>query len=118
MLKTYKFWIFLFAVILAVCVGALFLFYRKSGETVLIYHKDELIYEMNLERDETKEFAFDEGVNVVEVKNHEVYVKSADCKNQICVNTKPISTVGSVIVCAPHSFTVKVSGDSAEDAYV
>lgn len=118
MLKTHKFWFFLFAAILVICVGALFLFYRKSGETVLIYHKDELVYKMNLERDETKEFSFDEGVNVVEVKNHEVYVKSADCKNQICVNSKPISAVGSVIVCAPHSLTIKVSGESEEDAYV
>lgn len=118
MLKTHKFWIFLFAVILAVCIGILFLAKRSSGETVLIYHKDELIYKMYLYKDEIKEFSFDEGVNVVEVKNKEVYVKSADCKNQICVNSKPISKVGSVIVCAPHSFTVKVSGESAEDAYV
>lgn len=118
MLKTYKFWIFLFAVILAVCAGAMFLLNQKSGETVLIYHKDELVYKMDLDKDEIKEFTFDEGVNVVEVKNKVVYVKSADCKNQICVNSKPISTVGSVIICAPHSFTVKVSGDSAEDAYV
>lgn len=118
MLKTHKFWIFLFAVILAACIGVLFMLSQNSGETVLIYHNDELIYKMSLDRNEVKEFSFDEGVNVVEVKNKEVYVKSADCKKQICVNSKPISKVGSVIVCAPHSFTVKVSGESAEDAYV
>lgn len=118
MLKTHKFWVFMFVVILVVCIGALFLLSQNSGETVLIYHKDELVCKMDIDKDEIREFAFDEGVNVVEVKSHEVYVKSADCKNQICVNSKPISAVGSVIVCAPHSFTVKVSGESAEDAYV
>lgn len=117
-IKTHKFWIFLLAVILAVCIGLVFLLHQKSGETVFIYHKDELVYKMDLDKDEIKEFAFDEGVNVVEVKDKEVYVKSADCKNQICVNSDSISSAGSIIVCAPHRFTVKVCRESSEDAYV
>lgn len=118
MLKTYRFWIVLFSVISAVSLGTIIFQNRKSGEKVLIYHKDELVYEMDLNNDEVKQFAFDEGINVVEVKDSKVFVKSADCKNQICVKSKPIDAAGSVIVCAPHSFTVKVSGDSEEDVYI
>lgn len=118
MLKTQKFWIAIFIVLLTVCVLCVFLFNRSGGEVVEIYHEDELICEMDLNVNQTKKFELDEGVNVVEVKDGSVYVKSADCKNQICVNSTPISSVGSVIVCAPHSFTIKIASQVSEDAYV
>ena len=43
---------------------------------------------------------------VILKKESAVYVKSADCPTQVCVNTGKINKVNSVIVCAPHNLVL------------
>lgn len=53
--------------------------------------------------------------NVCVIENGSVYMKSADCPDQICVKTKAIRTSASSIVCLPNKVVVEiVSPDGAK----
>ncbi len=54
------------------------------------------------------------GYNVICVTDGQVYVKEADCANQVCVNTGEISVKGEVIACLPHGLTVTVEASEGE----
>lgn len=61
-----------------------------------------------LNKDLEKTFVSKEGTNVLVIKDGMAYVKEADCKNQVCVNSRPISKNGETIVCLPHKFVVSI----------
>ncbi len=117
-LKSSRFWIALFCLIAAASIFALMLMNSNAGTQVSIFYKDKLIYTMKLSENETKRIELDEGYNEIEVKNGKVFVKSADCKNQVCVNSGKKSAAGSTIICAPHRLTVKIEIDDSKDADV
>ena len=54
------------------------------------------------------------GYNTICVEGGQVYVKEADCANQVCVKTGEISARGEVIACLPHKLTVTVEADQGE----
>ncbi len=54
------------------------------------------------------------GYNIICVEGGQVYVKEADCANQVCVNTGKISERGEVIACLPHGLTVTVEASEGE----
>ena len=49
------------------------------------------------------------GNNVVRISKGQAFVESADCKNQICVHSEPISKPGETIVCLPHRVVVSIT---------
>ena len=57
----------------------------------------------------------DGGYNVITVKDGEVTVSEADCRDQICVEHKKIRKTGETIVCLPHKLVVTVTGDKPGD---
>ncbi|MBS4217417.1 NusG domain II-containing protein [Bacillus sp. FJAT-49711] len=50
----------------------------------------------------------DSDVNVIEVKNDHIRIKSANCSDQICVRTRAISKPGQTIVCLPHKLVIEI----------
>ena len=63
--------------------------------------------------------------NVIAIENHSVYMESADCHNQVCVDTGVIRRTGETIVCLPNRVVVEILGpqkggedDDAIDAVV
>jgi hypothetical protein len=48
------------------------------------------------------------GYNNVVIVNGAVDVVSADCKNQVCVNTKEATKAGDIIVCLPHKVVIEI----------
>jgi len=57
------------------------------------------------------------GNNEVLITNGVVDVVSANCPNQVCVETKPASKVFDKIVCLPHKLILEVVGDNGEMDY-
>ena len=55
-----------------------------------------------------------EGYNVIRIQDGSVYVSEADCQNQICVKSAPISTNSQVISCLPHGLIIRVVGTDEE----
>lgn len=56
--------------------------------------------------------------NVCVIEDGSVYMKSADCPDQICVKTKAIRTSASSIVCLPNKVVVEIvapDGTKASD---
>ena len=54
------------------------------------------------------------GYNNVTISGGTVDVTSADCDNQVCVDSAPISQPGEQIVCLPHEVVLEVAA-SADD---
>ena len=48
----------------------------------------------------------DDHYNILEIKDGKANVAQADCANQICVHTAPISKVGDSIICLPHKLSI------------
>lgn len=52
-----------------------------------------------------------DGYNEVVITNGVVDVVSSDCKNQVCVDTKPAQHVFDKIVCLPHKVILEIVSD-------
>ena len=50
--------------------------------------------------------------NLISVADGSVIMEAADCKDQICVRHKPISSTGESIICLPHRLVVEMIGDA------
>lgn len=48
--------------------------------------------------------------NLIIIEDGSVYVKSASCRGNDCVDTGPISREGQVIACLPHKLLITISG--------
>lgn len=48
----------------------------------------------------------------VVIDKKKVYVKESNCKDQTCVKSKPITSEGDSIVCAPNKVIVEIKSNS------
>lgn len=64
-----------------------------------------------LDTDQEIEIVRDGHTNIVSVENGTVHMDSADCRNQVCVDTGVISRTGETIVCLPNRVVVEILGD-------
>lgn len=89
---------------------------NTGSEYYLITLRDDVVgVEYFRDKPEPK---FSEGTsyNLISVVNGTVDIEAADCKDQICVHHKPISSKGESIICLPHRLVVEVdSGDNADE---
>lgn len=81
---------------------------KETGLRVCVSVSGELRETFSLARD--AEYAVDTeyGHNLVIIRDGRVYVAEADCADKICVNHKPISNTGEVIICLPHQLVVEI----------
>ena len=56
------------------------------------------------------------GYNLVSITDGVVVMEAADCRDQICVQHKPISSKGESIICLPHRLVVEIVGGENEAA--
>ncbi len=93
------------AVIIAFILSTVLLIsFAMQGNRVVIKQNNEIIYDNSIDINET----VDTGTNRVVIKDGIVYVDSASCKNQVCVNTGKISKKGESIVCLPNRVIVEI----------
>lgn len=106
--------IFLLCAIVTGCVLWIMLRPTDTGENafVRITVDGELYGEYAL--DENQEISIQD-TNVCVIEDGSVYMKSADCPDQICVNTKPIHTRAGSIICLPNKVSVEIVGDTGEN---
>ncbi len=107
--------ILFFALTAALCVAAMILSSRMSGDgcTAVVRKNGEVIYEINLEKVDTP-YTLDVGGNVLLVEKGQISVKSADCPDGLCVKQGPISKPSQTIVCLPNRLTITIEGNSDE----
>ena len=84
---------------------------ETASQYFLITYRDDVV---NVEpfgnRPEPK-LAEGTSYNLISVTDDMVVVEAADCKDQICVRHKPVSSKGESIICLPHRLVVEIVGD-------
>lgn len=118
LLKSNVFYIGLFLIVSALCIFFIAFDNNNHGDTVCIYVEGELYDEIPLSDEGEYPVITEYGENIVEIKDGKVRVRSADCKNQVCVNTGWITGEGLPIICSPHKMTVVIVGKSNNDLNV
>ena len=89
---------------------------RKEGAEVVVTVDGEVYRTLPLDEDTTLTVGGKQGdYNVVEIKDGEVRMTEADCRDQICVNHKAIHYNNESIVCLPHKVTVEIHGGEESD---
>ena len=83
----------------------------QDGLVVVCQSKDGFYRVDPLDEDVTYTVSTPNGYNNVTIADGTVDVTSADCSNQVCVNTEPASQPGEQIVCLPHEVVIEVAND-------
>ncbi len=111
-----KFWIFLTAGILVLClVLSVWLF--RSGEaanTVTVISEGKVLYTLSLGVDQSMEISSSTGSNTVTVKDGKVAVTQADCPDGHCM-ARGFCDRGAQIVCLPNRLVLQFSSDPVID---
>lgn len=107
----------LFGILLLVC-GALFLFLflnKKEGNRVVAQQDGKIILELSLEDDGTYVIEDGKFLNELVIEDGMAYMKSANCKDLVCVHHGAISKVNETITCLPHKLIVYVVGEDISE---
>ncbi len=86
----------------------------KQGTQVVIIVDGQVYKTLPIHTDHTLTVETAEGYNVVTVQNDQVFVSSADCANQVCVNSRSISKNGEIIACIPHGLVIAITSPDKE----
>lgn len=63
------------------------------------------------ETEETIPIETELGNNTIVIHEGIVEMYDADCRDQICVNEKPMNEIGDIIVCLPHKVVAEIKGN-------
>ena len=86
-----------------------------KGDYVLITLDNSEYARIPLNKDTVLSIDSDKGKNTVVVSDKEVYVESADCPDQICVDHAHIMYEGETIVCLPHRLIIKIVSEEGSE---
>ncbi|MGN1101328.1 MAG: NusG domain II-containing protein [Huintestinicola sp.] len=102
----------------AALLGCLNIFRKPRVNNVYIRSGGELIYTIDLSEAEDCEFdiTYNGGVNTIEIKDHMIHVKEADCPDGICIKTGWIGGEKSTapIVCLPNRLVIEPSNETSD----
>ena len=97
--------------VIGLIAGVVFFVYMFLGHhnagMVTVTIKDELYGTYDLSKEQ--EIMIND-TNCMVIKDGKVDMITGDCRDQICVNHKPISKNGETIVCLPNHIIVKILG--------
>ena len=110
-------WILLFAALAAGLALVIALRARHGGTLAAVYQDGRQIAVLDLRRDTELTLTGPAGTNVIAVCGGEVYMKRADCPDQICVKHGPLTSGGGPIVCLPNRLSIEwLNAQTAVDA--
>ena len=90
--------------LVAAVLAVWFTLAKSNGKTVVVKENNRIIAEYPV--DVNREVRLKH--NAFCIKNGEVFMCEADCKNQICVKTGEISKRGECIVCLPNRIILEI----------
>lgn len=113
------YWAAIFAVLLAVCVGAsLFLLAPSTpAQQVEVWSDGELIDTLSLSVDQERTVQSANGTNVVTIRDGAVAVTEADCPDHYCMQ-RGFCHGGTEIVCLPNRLVLRFVGEQEIDGIV
>lgn len=103
--------IILSAMAIVICAVLLIvsLNHGDAGKAV-VYYKNEVIASFDLDKDTEYLIETELGTNLLVIRDGRVFIKEADCRDKICVNTGSLGSDDDIrsIICLPHKLTVRV----------
>lgn len=92
---------------------------RSHGRQVEILQDGKILYTLDLAQAEDQTFTVNYGgrTNEIEIRDHQIRVKAADCPDQICVHMDWLEA--APIVCLPNRLSIQYAdgeGSSGLDA--
>ena len=112
-----KYWFFLLAAVLLVCIGvSAWLFFPKgTAQKAEIWSDGMLIKTVFLQEDSEFSVESEYGTNVVTVKAGKLAVTQASCPDHYCMHRGFCSGSGEQIVCLPNRLVIKFVGENEID---
>lgn len=99
-------------------IGSLWMIFKPHGQTVQIIQDGEILYTFDLSKSEDRiiETEYNGSKNIIEIRNHQIRVKEAECPDQTCVKMKELKSGASPIVCLPNRLIIKFADTNDVDA--
>jgi hypothetical protein len=82
----------------------------RPGRFVTVTVAGQEVARYALDADGTYTIETPQGQNILVLSEGSAFVQAADCPDQVCVHTQPISRDGQTIVCLPHQLVIEVHG--------
>ena len=97
-----------FCILGAGILGSILVLKKPESRLVEITRDGEVLYRLDLRtaEDQTFEIDYGEGGNTVEIRDHQIRVKDADCPDQTCVRSGWLDS-SLPIVCLPHHLVIR-----------
>jgi hypothetical protein len=107
----------IFGIIIISIIGVYSFNSRQSEDDILIVEvriDGEIVDRFNVNEEIDKDYETEFGENHLHIHDGIVSVTYADCRDQICVNTKDATQAREAIVCVPNRFTVEIIGEGGD----
>lgn len=98
-----------------IIAAAILIFQRISVKTdnskdrqVEIFYQEKSLGTYALEENREIPITTEDGYNLIIIKEGYVFVKDADCKNRICIQSGKKKETGDAITCLPHKLIITV----------
>ena len=105
------------AIILALALVIYLLSQFMTGDSgaviVMVDGRETGVY--SLYEDREIRIETQEGYNLLVIGEGQAYVSEADCSNQVCVHTQPVSESGGQIICLPHQVVIRLKTTEERD---
>ena len=114
MVKKRRLDIIILIVLIVIAIGswiAVTVLFDVNGDYVEVIVDNHVQKVISLNDD--GEYQVDDGEysNIITIKNREVYMKSSDCPDQICVKQCKIKKHGESIICLPHKLVIRIASE-------
>lgn len=114
MVKKRRLDIIILIVLIVIAIGswiAVTVLFDVNGDYVEVIVDNHVQKVISLNDD--GEYQVDDGEysNIITIKNREVYMKSSDCPDQICVKQGNIKKQGESIICLPHKLVIRIASE-------
>lgn len=115
---TTKRWIWIVVAIAMVCIVMIAcMMFTDHGSTVTITQDGSVLYTIDLSKvEEPYELtvSYGEHYNIIAVEPGQIYVREADCSNQVCVDHGILQQAGAPITCLPHHLIIHWAGSGVD----
>ena len=114
MVKKRRLDIIILIVLIVIAIGswiAVTVLFDVNGDYVEVIVDNHVQKVISLNDD--GEYQVDDGEysNIITIKNREVYMKSSDGPDQICVKQGKIKKQGESIICLPHKLVIRIASE-------
>lgn len=94
-------------------------FCGKGGNYVQVLVDGEVRETYPLDKDGKYRIETDDDINIIEIKDGQVFMKEASCPDKLCIKQGKINKNGQSVICLPNKTVVKVISDKNDevDAY-